>query len=323
MKQFILSSPPDHSADSSGGVIRLTGKDYHYLVRVRRLAPGAVFDALLPNGSSVRVLVTSVRNGCLEGACLAVEGNVTIGNGRVEPALADGNGGENNSGVTDSPAVTDPASTDGKTASLASPLPPLILFQALPKGAKMDLIVRQATEGGIAEVVPFAAARSVPRLGEEKDSTGKLERWRRIVKEARQQSGSPIATAIRTPCDTDALLRYWEDLRRQYNRAVGLFLHPSAAVQKQSFCDSDGLPRGPLEQGTFHGYLDKSPEVVVIAVGPEGGFAPEEASLFMAAGFKPLSMGNTVLRTETAALYAAAAIRIILLESASWMPKVP
>jgi 16S rRNA (uracil1498-N3)-methyltransferase len=62
--------------------------------------------------------------------------------------------------------------------------------------------------------------------------------------------------------------------------------------------------------------------LVVLVVGPEGGFSPEEAALCVTAGFKPLTMGNTILRTETAALYASAAIRIILLESDLWMPKV-
>jgi 16S rRNA (uracil1498-N3)-methyltransferase len=77
-----------------------------------------------------------------------------------------------------------------------------------------------------------------------------------------------------------------------------------------------------LEQGTFHEYLYNSPTFVAVAVGPEGGFSPGEAARFMAEGFKPLVMGSTILRTETAALYATAAVRIILLESASWMPKV-
>jgi 16S rRNA (uracil1498-N3)-methyltransferase len=58
--------------------------------------------------------------------------------------------------------------------------------------------------------------------------------------------------------------------------------------------------------------------MVVLAVGPEGGFSPEEVSRFLAAGFKPLVIGNTILRTETAALYAAAAVRIILLERTAW-----
>jgi 16S rRNA (uracil1498-N3)-methyltransferase len=169
----------------------------------------------------------------------------------------------------------------------------------------MDLIVRQAAEGGITEIVPFAADYSVPKIraGTEEEKT---ERWERIIKEARQQSGSGIATAVRPPCTADALFEYWGDLRNRYPGALGIFMH-----------------QNPLEQGTLHGYLSPVPEFVVLAIGPEGGFSPGEVSRFLAANFKPLVLGNTVLRTETAALYGAAAIRTILLESASWMAKSP
>ena len=75
----------------------------------------------------------------------------------------------------------------------------------------------------------------------------------------------------------------------------------------------------PLENKSLHGYLGKcTPEMVALAVGPEGGFSSAEAGRFIAAGFKPFTIGDTILRTETAALYAAAAVRILLLERDSW-----
>jgi 16S rRNA (uracil1498-N3)-methyltransferase len=60
-----------------------------------------------------------------------------------------------------------------------------------------------------------------------------------------------------------------------------------------------------------------------LAVGPEGGFAALEAEAFMAAGFAPTLVGANVLRTETAALFAIAAVQTVLLEKASWMLKTP
>jgi 16S rRNA (uracil1498-N3)-methyltransferase len=168
----------------------------------------------------------------------------------------------------------------------------------------MDLIVRQAAEGGISEIVPFVSEHAVPK--EQGPRRNRAERWRRIIREARQQSGSGTATCIREPCGRETLMAYWEALRGRYTPALGLLLH-----------------QDPLEQGTFHGYLNINPGLVVLAVGPEGGFSPGEAALFLDAGFKPLTMGDTILRTETAALYAAAAVRIILLERASWMLKTP
>ncbi|AEF86310.1 conserved hypothetical protein [Treponema primitia ZAS-2] len=291
MKQFILNEAPD-----SGGVVRLSGKDFHYLVRVRRLKEGAVFEALLPpranpsaeadagtsresTGVKVRVLVQSLAGGVLTGECLPVE-------------LID------------------------ETA-----LPPIILFQALPKGAKLDLIVRQATEGGINEIRPFISDYAVPRgfvEKDEQDKAGRVERWRRIIKEARQQSGSSIATEIEAPCTVEALLEYWGELRKKCERPLGIILHQTPQM-------STG-PRGsvgPLARDTFHDYLSINPDLVALAVGPEGGFSPDELSRFLAAGFKPLVIGNTILRTETAALYAAAAVRVILLENKTWTLKYP
>jgi 16S rRNA (uracil1498-N3)-methyltransferase len=186
-------------------------------------------------------------------------------------------------------------------------LPPIVLFQALPKGAKMDLIVRQAVEGGITEIVSFVSEHSVRRFGEQ----DRLERWRRIIREARQQSGSPVPTEIQDAGDTAGALRYWEALRAGREGVVGILLHVPPEQGKKD----------PLEQGTFHGYLDREPVLVAAVIGPEGGFSPEEARKFVAAGFRPASLGTTVLRTETAALYAAAAIRIVLLESPSWIYK--
>jgi 16S rRNA (uracil1498-N3)-methyltransferase len=256
MKQFILSAAPDESS-----FVHITGRDFHYLVHVRRLRPGVVFDALLPGGDPVRIKIVSLADGRLVGERLPSEG----------------------------------------AARTAPPLPPLVLFQALPKGVKMDLIVRQAAEGEVAEIVPFISVYSVPRLD---DSGGRLERWRRIIREARQQSGSGTPTVVREPAAFSAALEYWEELRGKYERPVGLLIH-----------------QDPLEQGSFHGYLDKRPDLVVLAVGPEGGFSPEEVSGWAASGFKPLVMGDAVLRAETAALYAQAAVRIILLERSSWMLK--
>jgi 16S rRNA (uracil1498-N3)-methyltransferase len=262
MKRFILPSPPD-----SRGLIRLTGGDFHYLVRVRRLREGAVFDAVLPDGSAVRVLAQSLEDDGLVGECLPVE--------FIDETV----------------------------------LPPIILFQAMPKGAKLDLIVRQAVEGGLAGIRPFVSAYSVPRVSAGAEGSGRVERWRRIVREARQQSGSATATEIAAPCGMEELLEYWETLKGRYERPRGIILHP--------------LSNGPLVKASFHGYLYDNPDLVVLAVGPEGGFSPDEVSRFAAAGFKPLVIGNTILRTETASLYAAAAVRVILLENALWTLTTP
>jgi 16S rRNA (uracil1498-N3)-methyltransferase len=139
------------------------------------------------------------------------------------------------------------------------------------------------------------------------------------VREARQQSGSAIATTVEAPRTFEEALAFWGELRKRHKKPVGLLLHPLAEIGR----DSGKTAADPLENASFHGYLEGKPDLVAIAVGPEGGFSPAETARFAGEGFKPVSMGNTVLRTETAALYAAAAIRIILLESESWIYKTP
>ena len=181
-----------------------------------------------------------------------------------------------------------------------SALPPIILLQALPKGEKMDIIVRQAAEGGITEIVPFASEFSVAKI----KGNQRLPRWQRIIREARQQSGSAEATEIQMPLAMDGLFTHWERLKTRWPGVVGLLFHHL-----------------PLAHESLHRYLGTYPEAVAVAVGPEGGFSPAEAERFLAVGFKPFTIGDSVLRTETAALYAQAAVRILLAERDSWETK--
>ena len=197
---------------------------------------------------------------------------------------------------------------EANRAGAFSALPPIILFQALPRNEKMDLIVRQAAESAITEIVPFAAEYSLVKIT---NSGHKVSRWERIIKEARQQSGSAVATAIRQPVSMDGLFEYWNQLITQKPGTAGLLFHHI-----------------PLENNSLHGYLGNiriqerescQPDTTVgIAIGPEGGFSANEAERFLAAGFRPFTLGDTILRTETAALYAQAVVRILLWERNSW-----
>jgi 16S rRNA (uracil1498-N3)-methyltransferase len=276
VKQFLLPAPPDRD-----GLVRISGEDFHYLARVRRIKAGDRFNARLPPSGG--------GDPPLPGTSVVLELR-SLGQGILTAAVV------------------------GESPDSASLLPPILLFQALPKGSKMDLIVRQAAEGGISEVVPFAAEHStaagVPPGGGEK-----LRRWGRIIREALQQSGSPVPTALHRPLDGEGLFAYWEELKAAHPLALGIFLHQEAVES------GDYGPAPPLADQGLHRYLNRVPEILVLAVGPEGGFSPAEVSRFAVAGFKPLRIGGAVLRTETAALYGAAAARVILLERESWMQK--
>jgi 16S rRNA (uracil1498-N3)-methyltransferase len=254
VKQFILDREPGRD-----NTVRLEGNDYHYLVRVRRLAAGEFFPALLPNGEETLVQILSIEQGVLTGRL-----NLT----------------ENHSATH-------------------REIPPLILFQALPKSDKMDMIVRQAAEGGISEIVPFVSEFSLAKTSADGQ---RFSRWERIIREARQQSGSRTATTIRQPLTMKEFFDYWEKIK--VTGALGLLFHHQG-----------------LEKESLHSYLDNVPQTVALAVGPEGGFSNAEVSLFLENGFKPITIGDTILRTETAALYCAAAIRILLLEKDTWQLK--
>jgi len=264
VKQFILKSKPDRDS-----IVRLEDNDYRYLVRVRRLAVGEYFHAILPDGKETLVQILSVDGGVLTGKC-------------------------------SSPS-------EAASPETASQIPPIILYQALPKGDKMDLIVRQAAEGGIAEIVPFVSEFSTAKQAAAGGQ--KFSRWERIIKEARQQSGSKIATSIRRPLTKNGLFEHWKQLTDS-NGALGLLFHHCQITEI--------LPEKGLEKESLHGYLNNIPRIIAMAVGPEGGFSNSEVSLFLENGFKPITIGDTVLRTETAALYFAAAVKILLLERDSW-----
>jgi 16S rRNA (uracil1498-N3)-methyltransferase len=268
MKQFILNDEPDKN-----NKIQLKGDDYRYLVRVRRLAAGEYFPALLPNGEETQVQILSIDDNILLGKC-------------------------------SSPSLVPQTNPCGKSFGT---IPPIILFQALPKADKMDLIVRQAAEGGISEIIPFTSEFSIAKTNADGQ---KFIRWERIIKEARQQSGSKISTVLHKPLTMSELFDYWRKLKNESTQGL-LFHHPTPAEIKN-------LSAEGLEQKSLHEYLINNPQIVVLVIGPEGGFSEKEVTLFLENNFKLLTIGDTILRTETAALYCAAAIRILLLERDSW-----
>ena len=73
-----------------------------------------------------------------------------------------------------------------------------------------------------------------------------------------------------------------------------------------------------LEKGSLHGYLNSSTDSICVMIGPEGGLSDEETDFLLASGFHPVYLGENVLRTETAAIYALGAVNTILLEKNEW-----
>ena len=159
------------------------------------------------------------------------------------------------------------------------------IAQALPEGSKIDWIIEKAVELGAAALQPIAAQRCVVRLSAER-AAKKLEHWRGIAASAAEQSGRNRLLHVGEPVD----FHEWISQRNLHSR---IMLSPRA---EQSL--SDWARHHP-------------PQAVALLIGPEGGFTEQEEQAAIKHGVQPLSIGPRVLRTETAALAALAALNAV------------
>ena len=162
----------------------------------------------------------------------------------------------------------------------------MTLLQALPKERKLDWVLQKGTELGVSNFVPLLTARTLSGSRERPDAV-KLDRWRRIVMEAAEQSGRVLIPEI-SPALTLA------EACKPHPKALSLI----AAV---------GTGSEPLRT-TLDGLRNQRPQTIRLFVGPEGGFTAQEVDQARAAGALPISLGPRVLRTETAGLVAVSAI---------------
>jgi 16S rRNA (uracil1498-N3)-methyltransferase len=160
----------------------------------------------------------------------------------------------------------------------------LTLAQAVPKGDKMEGIVRMTTELGVSRVVPLMTERTVVRL--EADRLGsRLARWQRVAREAAQQSGRSAVPEIAPP---RALAGWRPDPERD-----GLLI---CFWEEESRGLEACLPVGPCSAAT-------------VVVGPEGGLTAEEVRGLVDVGAVVAGLGPRVLRTETAGPVAVALLQ--------------
>jgi 16S rRNA (uracil1498-N3)-methyltransferase len=280
MRQFVLPE----SWPGQGNCLIGEGQA-RYLLRVLRLAPGDSFAGLDGEGRrrECRVLETG-KDRLLLSVSDPLPGN-------EDEVLEDARGSR---GRTGRASARPELALDG---ARRFPVPRIVLVQALAKGPAMDLVVRQAAEAGVTRIIPVEARRSVVKAEE---GRGRQDRWERILREGLQQSGSAMATRIDDPTGLAGL---------------GSALGPQGPGQVRLL-----LHEAPLAQTRLHEYLAGAPEEIVLCVGPEGGFDPDEVGILEAAGFRPLLLPGAILRTETAALFAVASVEIILSERSSWIP---
>ncbi len=167
-----------------------------------------------------------------------------------------------------------------------SPLPyQITLVQAIPKGKTMETIVQKAAELGAWRIVPIIAERTVAQLDEEKAET-KVEKWNSIAIDSIKQCGSAWIPKISEPLKPAQYLAQAE--RTELNLIATL--QPDAKH-----------PRIYLRD--FLADKSRKPKSMTVWVGPEGDFTPAEINAIRAAGALPISLGQLILRSETAAFY--------------------
>jgi 16S rRNA (uracil1498-N3)-methyltransferase len=162
---------------------------------------------------------------------------------------------------------------------------PLCLLQAIFKFDRMEWAIEKATELGVTQILPTVAARTEKHLAMSADK--RVERWRKIAREAAQQSRRNPAPVIDSPMKIKAALA---------SVPADAFRLLLSEEEKNTHIAS-ALAEAPAESPIW------------LACGPEGGWTEQEQQIFLAAGWQPVSLGATILRAETAAIAALAIAR--------------
>lgn len=163
------------------------------------------------------------------------------------------------------------------------------IVSGLPKGDKLEYIVQKGTELGATEFIPFIAARSVVKWDHKKASK-KIERLQKIAKEAAEQSHRSILPTVQEPMTVAQLIQYAEK-----------FDFKLIAFEEEA-------KRGEKAQLAKVLTAVQSGQSILFVFGPEGGLTIEEVNKLSNAGFIACGLGPRILRTETAPLYALAAV---------------
>ena len=158
----------------------------------------------------------------------------------------------------------------------------ITLYQGLPKGDKMELIIQKCVELGVDRIVAVSTERAIVKL--DKKEAKKLERWQKIAEAAAKQSGRGKIPEI-----GQQVLKFKE------------------AVAEAKELDGAIIPYEREEETGIRQFVeDFKGESVGVFIGPEGGFADEEIALAQENGITPITLGKRILRTETAGMTTTA-----------------
>ncbi len=165
---------------------------------------------------------------------------------------------------------------------------PLQVCQGLLKGKKMEFLLQKCTELGVSEFVPFISSRCQLKKTEQQKLSGKYERWQKIIDEACKQCNRSRPMRL-------AEISSLENLVQETVPNRGLFFW-----EEEKECSIHTVSSSPLETD------------LQIVLGPEGGFAADEAQAAEKAGFQIVSLGPRILRAETATIAAVSIVQYTL-----------
>jgi 16S rRNA (uracil1498-N3)-methyltransferase len=249
----------------SGETVTLTGDDAHHAVRVMRMGPGDEF---------------------------------TVSDGEGKEALAriaDAGGGQVMASILE------------WLSNTAEPPVDVWIAQCLPKGDRMETVIQKCTEIGACRILPIVSERTIVRL-----EAGKLEsrlaRWRKIAKEAAEQSRRSRVLDIDAPRSWSEMLRVAAEADHAlvcYEQEGELNLRSKLrelATRADGGGSGVGDVRGEDAVDSTGGNARGRRPTILLAIGPEGGLSPGEVAAATDAGCGIVSLGRTILRTDTASI---------------------
>ncbi|BCM25866.1 16S rRNA (uracil(1498)-N(3))-methyltransferase [Methyloradius palustris] len=160
----------------------------------------------------------------------------------------------------------------------------ITLLQGISAGDRMDFTIQKAVEMGVSSIQPISTQRSVVKLSAER-AEKRIEHWQNVMISACEQSGRAIVPEIAAPVS----LAQWFSKKPSFD--LGITLAPSATQSLKE--------------------LSKPTGNICLLIGAEGGLTDDEINLASLQGFKPVTLGKRILRTETAALAAIAAMQTL------------
>ena len=163
-------------------------------------------------------------------------------------------------------------------------LPSLTLFQGVPKHDKMEFILQKTTELGVTQIIPMHSERSL-----QKPSQQRCERWQRVIVSATKQCKRAWLPELSSPQKFEACLAQVERFT--------LSLICCESVRERH-----------IKTVLRHRLAPPEPESIAIFIGPEGGFSAEEVNAAIENGCMPVTLGENILRTETAAIAAVSVV---------------